>query len=470
LHDNLRGIEKKPLPYLLCMMNLMLHGIESPIVIRGNALVQMRDDIRPKERVDVVLTNPPFGGEEEASVAKRYPSGLQTKETAWLYLQGIIDRLKPSGRCAIVLPNSVLGIGGGGVGTRIKQKLLRECNLHTIVRLPQGVFAPYTPIPSNLLFFEKGGATKEVWFYQMQLPPGWRGYSKTKPMPYEAFADCRSWWGGRTRTNRIKNENAWRVSIADIRESGYNLDFFNPNVGDDLARHPPQEVLKELVATENEINRILLGLAGNAKAADSETFPLPWDAIISRLIADSTLREFLIPVEDLIDVVPDGRYRIAGIYSYGRGLFARAPVEGSETSYRRYNILHKDQFVYSRLFGWEGALAVVPEEFEGFCVSNEFPTFTIDTSKADPRYVAYLAQWNHLHEQLKGKTTGMGSRRQRVGIEKLLSAKVPLPDLDTQSEIVSRLDKITRVQILIAQEQALIHSLQQSVMNSAIST
>jgi type I restriction enzyme M protein len=268
LHVNLRGIEKKPLPYLLCMMNLMLHGIESPVVIRGNALVQMREDIRPKERVDVVLTNPPFGGEEEASVAKRYPAGLQTKETAWLYLQGIIDRLKPGGRCAIVLPNGVLF--GGGVGARIKQKMLRECNLHTIVRLPQGVFAPYTLIPANLLFFEKGGSTKEVWFYQIPAPEGRRGYSKTKPMPYEAFADCASWWGGRTRTGRTENTRAWRVPVADIKASDYNLDLINPNPDDDLAHRPPQELIKELIATKQQILDLLSSLESDMGGEDGD--------------------------------------------------------------------------------------------------------------------------------------------------------------------------------------------------------
>ena len=258
LHANLRGIEKKPLPYLLCMMNLMLHGIEFPAVIRGNALVQMRDDIRPSSRVNVVLTNPPFGGEEEASVAKRYPAGLQTKETAWLYLQGIIDRLKPGGRCAIIVPNGVLF--GTGVGARIKQKLLRECNLHTVVRMPQGVFAPYTQIPANLLFFEKGGSTKEVWFYQIPVPEGRRGYSKTKPMPYEAFADCSAWWGGKTRADRTENEHAWRVPVADLKESEYDLDLTNPNPGDDLAHRSPQDLIKELIATEHQILDLLSSL------------------------------------------------------------------------------------------------------------------------------------------------------------------------------------------------------------------
>lgn len=255
LHQELRGIEKKPLPYLLCMMNLVLHGIDAPTVSRGNALVQLSNETGRASKVDVVLTNPPFGGEEEDSVAERFPKGYRTKETAWLYLQQVIDKLAPGGRCAIVLPNGVLF--GDGIGATIKAKLLKDCNLHTVVRLPQGVFAPYTQIPSNLLFFEKSGPTKEVWFYDLPLPEGRRGYTKTKPVRYEEFADCATWWGGKNREGRQENERAWRVPIADIEANNYNLDLTSPNTGEDLAHRPPQELVSELMTTEREILDLL---------------------------------------------------------------------------------------------------------------------------------------------------------------------------------------------------------------------
>ena len=160
LHGNLRGIEKKPLPYLLGMMNLVLHGVGQPNIIRGNALNRPITQISKAERVDVVLTNPPFGGEEEKSIQANFPADKQTAETAWLFLQLVIRQLKDGGRCGIVVPNGILW--GDGAGGRIKKQLLTECNLHTVVRLPDGVFEPYMPIPSNLLFFEKTGRTKEV--------------------------------------------------------------------------------------------------------------------------------------------------------------------------------------------------------------------------------------------------------------------------------------------------------------------
>lgn len=253
LHRNLRGIEKKPLPYMLGMMNLVLHGIGQPNITRANALAEPIMQIGRTRRVDVVATNPPFGGEEERSIQSNFPAGMQTAETAWLFLQLVIRQLRDTGRCGIVAPNGLLF--GGGVGARIKKQLLADCNLHTIVRLPDGAFAPYTLIPTNLLFFEKPGPTKEVWFYELPHPAGRKKYSKTKPLRFEEFAHCQAWW-----SHRLENEHAWRVSASDIESSDYNLDLRNPNRPDDLAHRPPAELLTELVQTEREILELLNGL------------------------------------------------------------------------------------------------------------------------------------------------------------------------------------------------------------------
>lgn len=250
LHNNLRGIEKKPLPFLLGMMNLVLHGVGQPNLVRGNALAESITQIGKARRVDVVLTNPPFGGEEEKTIQANFPADKQTAETAWLFLQLVIRMLKDGGRCGIVVPNGLLF--GGGVGTRIKRQLLTECNLHTIVRLPDGAFAPYTDIPANLLFFDKTGRTKEIWYYQIPPPEGRKKYSKTKPMRFEEFADCQGWW-----TDRVETEWAWRVPIADLEGSDYNLDLRNPNRAKDLAHRPPAELLAEMIETETSILALL---------------------------------------------------------------------------------------------------------------------------------------------------------------------------------------------------------------------
>ncbi len=255
LCDNLHGIEKKPMPYLLGMMNLVLHGIGQPNVVRGNALARPITQIPRSEKVDVVLTNPPFGGEEEKTVLTNFPTDTRTAETAWLFLQLVMRQLKDGGRCGIVVPNGILF--ADGVGAKIKKNLLTECNVHTIVRLPPGVFAPYTAIPSNLMFFEKTGRTREVWFYEIPVPEGRKNYSKTKPLRFEEFADCQAWWGGKTRTGRGETEYAWRVPMATIETNGYNLDLKNPNRADDLAHRPPEELVAELLKTEHEIIGLL---------------------------------------------------------------------------------------------------------------------------------------------------------------------------------------------------------------------
>jgi type I restriction enzyme M protein len=255
LHRNLRGIEKKPLPFLLGTMNLLLHGVDRPHVEHMNALATPLTQIGRSAQVDVIATNPPFGGEEETGIQACFPPATRTSETALLFLQVIQRLLKPGGRCGVIVPNGVLF--GEGVATRVKEQLLKRCDLHTIVRLPPGVFAPYTPIPTNVLFFERTGATREVWFYEQPPPEGRKGYTKTRPLPHDDLADCATWWGGRNRAGREENDRAWRVSVADIEADGFNLDLRNPHRPDDLSHRPPAELVAELVKVEREIAVLL---------------------------------------------------------------------------------------------------------------------------------------------------------------------------------------------------------------------
>ena len=223
LQGSIKGVEKKQLPYFLCVTNLMLHGIDTPNqVSHDNTLARPYRDYQPEDRVDVIVTNPPFGGMEEDGIEKNFPKAYSTRETADLFLVLIIHLLRESGRGAIVLPDGTLF--GEGIKTRIKEKLLTECNLHTIVRLPNGVFSPYTGIKTNLLFFTKGQQTKEVWYYEHPYPAGVKSYNKTKPIRIEEFEAERAWW-----ENRIENERAWRVSFDEIAASNFNLDIKNPH-------------------------------------------------------------------------------------------------------------------------------------------------------------------------------------------------------------------------------------------------
>lgn len=235
--DSIHGVEKKSLPHLLCVTNMMIHGIEVPTNVRhDNTLARPLRDYGKKDQVDVIVTNPPFGGMEEDGIETNFPSEFRTRETADLFLVLVMELLKDGGRAAVVLPDGTLF--GDGIKARIKEKLLRECDLHTIVRLPNGVFAPYTSIKTNILFFTKGRPTEQIWYYEHPYPDGYKAYSKTKPMRIEEFGPERAWW-----SDRKQSERAWPVSVDTVIDAGYNLDIENPWKAD----HGPED-LDDLIA------------------------------------------------------------------------------------------------------------------------------------------------------------------------------------------------------------------------------
>ena len=263
-HASIRGGEAKSLPYLLCQMNLLLHGLEAPNITYGNSLATPLRDIGPRDRVDVILTNPPFGGEEEAGIQDNFPKDMRTSETALLFLQLIMRKLRRTpkpGRAGVVVPNGTLF--ADGVAARIKEKLLKEFTLHTIVRLPNGVFAPYTSIPTNLLFFTVGGPTREIWYYEHPLPEGRNNYTKTKPLRFEEFVPLLEWWDARE-----ENDQAWKVPVEDVLKYddagnllSANLDVKNPNAAEDIAHRPPKELVADIVKKEQQILALMAEIA-----------------------------------------------------------------------------------------------------------------------------------------------------------------------------------------------------------------
>jgi type I restriction enzyme M protein len=267
LQQSIGGVEKKQLPHMLCVTNLMLHGVEVPsLIVHGNTLARPLRDYTPAERVDVVITNPPFGGIEEPGIEAGFPADVRTKETADLFLVLIQHILKAGGRAALVLPDGTLF--GDGVKARIKEQLLTECNLHTIVRLPNGVFAPYTGIKTNLLFFSKGRPTEAVWYYEHPYPPGVKSYNKTKPIRIEEFEAEKAWWGSEADgfAARVENERAWRVGIDVIRAAGWNLDQKNPHAAEAVS-HDPDELLRDSARLQGEAQ----GLRDQLKAILAES-------------------------------------------------------------------------------------------------------------------------------------------------------------------------------------------------------
>lgn len=253
LQNSIHGVEKKPMPHLLCTTNMILHGIDVPSNIRhDNTLARPLISWGPNERVDVIVTNPPFGGNEEDGIETNFPVTFRTRETADLFLVLIMQLLKSGGRAALVLPDGFLF--GEGIKTRIKEKLLQDCNLHTIVRLPNSVFAPYTGIKTNLLFFTKGTPTQDIWFYEQNLPAGVKAYNKTKPMKVQEFETLAQWWGSEADgfSARQENEYAWKVSLPEIQARNYNLDCKNPHVGEQIS-HDPEELLAQYRTIQQDI-------------------------------------------------------------------------------------------------------------------------------------------------------------------------------------------------------------------------
>jgi len=254
MQQALRAVEKKQLPHMLCVTNMLLHGIENPSFVRhDNTLARPYISYGAADRVDIVLTNPPFGGREEDGIESTFPKHFQTRETADLFLALIIRILKPEGRAAVVLPDGSLF--GEGVKTRLKEHLMEECNLHTIVRLPNSVFKPYATVGTNLLFFEKGEPTKEIWFYEHRVPDAQKAYSMTKPIRVEHLKPCVDWWGGAKRKGRVETEFAWKVTADQVKERSYNLDIKNPHtIADDHG--DPEELLDRLNEADGQASNL----------------------------------------------------------------------------------------------------------------------------------------------------------------------------------------------------------------------
>ncbi|KAA5542060.1 class I SAM-dependent DNA methyltransferase [Adhaeribacter rhizoryzae] len=250
LQETITGTELKPLPFMLSVVNLITHDIEVPQIENDDALSRELTSIRQGDKVDIIVANPPFGGVVGDGMETNFPLNYRTKESADLFLILFIQMLKDGGRGGIVLPDGSLT--GEGVKARVRKKLLDDCNLHTIVRLPQSVFAPYATVNTNLLFFEKGKQTKEIWYYEHTLPEGAKAYNKTKPIRIEEFEPLKKWW-----VNRKESEISWKVSIDAVIERNYDLDIKNPNKVEERVELNIGEILRILKSENNKVSSII---------------------------------------------------------------------------------------------------------------------------------------------------------------------------------------------------------------------
>lgn len=253
------GIEKKQFPYMLCVTNLLLHNIDTPRIYHDNSLLKDILDYTDEERFDVVLMNPPYGGSEKNEVKNHFPSDLTSSETADLFMSVIMYRLKQNGRAAVILPDGFL-FGTDNAKVAIKKKLMSEFNLHTVIRMPHSVFAPYTSITTNILFFDRTVPTKEIWFYRLDMPDGYKNFSKTKPMKLEHFSPVMEWWENRTEISVDGFDKAKKYTVHEIAEKNYNIDLCGfPHEEEEIL--PPKELIqqyqKKRASLNADIDRIL---------------------------------------------------------------------------------------------------------------------------------------------------------------------------------------------------------------------
>lgn len=262
--ESVYGIEKKQFPYILCITNMLLHGLDNPQVFHDNTLLRDVLDYTEDDQVDVILMNPPYGGHEKASVKNHFPSDLASSETADLFMSVIMYRLKKNGRVAVILPDGFL-FGTDNAKINIKKKLLSEFNLHTIVRMPGSVFAPYTSITTNILFFDRTKPTEQTWFYRLDMPEGYKHFSKTKPMKLEHFAPVVEWWNNRQEITVDGFDKAKKFTVKQLTEElGYNLDQCGyPHVEEEILA--PMDLIQRYQEQRSslnaEIDRVLVDLA-----------------------------------------------------------------------------------------------------------------------------------------------------------------------------------------------------------------
>ncbi len=419
LQESIRGVEKKQLPHLLATTNLMLHGIDVPVrLLHDNSLARPYGSYGPSDQVDVILTNPPFGGTEEEGVETNFPGPYRTKETADLFVAVILRLLKPGGRAALVLPNNFLQ--NGGVTRRLKEDLLSRFSVHTIVRLPPGVFSPYTKIPTNLIFFENSGSdTDTIWYYQLPLPAGYNAYTKTKPIQYGEFKDVVEWWN-----NRTENEHAWQVDVTEIRNREYNLDIPNPRAVPSVYDTTPTEVLERLNVIRERIDRLQASSQQFVYRPPEGSAPMKLGSLLKT-------EERRVLVED------DKEYALLGVKWYGEGVWQKEKKLGREIKAKHLYEVKAGDLIYNRLFAWKGSFALVPPELDETFASNEFPTFRIREEKVLPEYLLMFLSQRSIWSYIEARSTGVTSvSRNRFKVPDFLDLEISLPDLAYQKGVV----------------------------------
>jgi type I restriction enzyme M protein len=496
LGTTVRGAEPKPLPFLLVQMNLLLHGMDGVRVERANAFARKLADYGPADEVDIIGTNVPFGAEVTREDLSAFPPDRQTSDSALLFLQVIMARLRrtpsPAGRparAAIIVPNGVLS--ELGTAAAIKRDLLTEFRLRAVIRLPEGVFAPYTDIPTNILFLEASGPTEEIWFYHIPTPADRAKFGKTQPIETAHLDPVLAWFKA-----PVENDHAWVVKWGDEHRAADTAAAPHRAVAQAAAEEARAHArtLRDLKVADAKPEKLAAAEAAvkdaeaRAKAAQDQADALYWPVFdidhkiprsksgtvrvapektaarmsdrtrslvetLSSLQKDLSLgyegvvepvhfSELLTRRALDVEVDPDSDYSFAGVYSFGRGMFRREPKRGSEFSYKQLTRVRTGDFCYPKLMAWEGAFAVVPPECDGCVVSPEFPVFTINTVRVLPEVLEAYFRLPETWETLAGSSSGTNLRRRRLNPATLLAAAMPLPPMPQQLRFRQVVEKL----------------------------
>jgi type I restriction enzyme M protein len=406
----LSGIEPRPEPYLFSMMNMMLHGIEEPHIDRVNTLETKLSDIKENLQHDIIMTNPPFGGEEQDSIKKKFPGGFQTKDTALGFLLHCMARLKDSGRCAIILPNGPLFVPG--IAVKIRKKLLDECNLHTIVRLPKGVFEPYADIPTNLLFFDKSKPTKKIWYYQIAHPEGKKTFTKTQPITSKEFESITKWW-----KNKEPNDNAWQINVNELSEKTLDLDIRRKTKSKKSEKSTSELIENTIENQKNttdlfiELKKLLL-----QKIQNSKTKPYKIGKICKLIKGKSPIQK-----------TPPGNFPLV-VTAANRKTSNSYQIEGPSVCIPIVSSTGHGHASIHRLHYQE----------EKFALGNILIALqSLDEKVCNNKYLFYLLT-SQKEELLV--TLMKGSANVSLTKEKISNVEVQLPDIDEQIKIVDILD------------------------------
>jgi type I restriction enzyme M protein len=427
-YKTLYGIEKKPMPYLLGTMNLMLHGIETPNIQRRNTLTTPLREIAEKDKYDVIITNPPFGGEEEKGIQSNFPMSMRTSETALLFIQYIMRSLKKNGRCGIVVPNSFMF--GTGVEKKVKELLIKEHNLTSVIRFPKGVFEPYSDIETNVLFFDGKGTTRDnILYYFVDLPKGRKQYTKTRPLAFSQLDPCLRLLSDNviSKQRLPKTNESFYVQKEKIVGNNYNLDVKNINnraiVFNDFFADI-DEVLKSI----DQCKKILTEI----KKTEGKEHQIKTSGY--------KLGDFLSRSKNKITLEDSVEYTQVTVRLYGKGVIVRGKKLGRDIGTKNQYVISPTQFIISRIDARNGAFGIIPPELDGAIVTGDFPVFDIDTEIVDRDYFSFFVKSQQLLNACIASSRGTTNRK-RLKEDIFLSFDLLLPSLQKQQKIAVNLKR-----------------------------